>query len=65
MLPTDSVYTNVLTINTTLTVLEDQRYTAVVSFSNLAEEFNITSEISFCKNIMYFNKIFDISNVNV
>ena len=48
MLPQDTD-TNILTVNTTLTVLEDQRYTAVVSFSNLAGEFNTISEIKFGK----------------
>ena len=48
MLPQDTD-TNILTVNTTLTVIEDQRYTAVVSFSNLAGEFNTTSEIKFSK----------------
>ena len=48
MLPQDTD-TNILTVNTTLTVLEDQRYTAVVSFSNLAGDFNTTSEMSFSK----------------
>ena len=42
MLPQDPA-TNILTVNTTLTVLEDQRYTAVVSFSNLAGEFSTKS----------------------
>ena len=42
MLPQDP-FTNILTVNTTLTVLEDQRYTAVVSFSNLAGEFSTKS----------------------
>ena len=42
MLPQDTD-TNILTVNTTLTVLEDQRYTAVVSFSNLAGEFSTKS----------------------
>ena len=42
MLPQDPA-TNMLTVNTTLTVLEDQRYTAVVSFSNLAGEFSTKS----------------------
>ena len=42
MVPQDTA-TNILTVNTTLTVLEDQRYTAVVSFSNLAGEFSIMS----------------------
>ena len=42
MLPQDPD-TNILTANTTLTVLEDQRYTAVVSFSNLAGEFSTKS----------------------
>ena len=42
MLPQDT-NTNILTVNTTLTVLEDQRYTAVVSFSNLAGEFSTKS----------------------
>ena len=45
--------TNILTVNTTLTVLEDQRYTAVVSFSNLAGEFiNSSTIIYFCKNFL-------------
>ena len=35
--------TNILTVNTTLTVLEDQRFTAVVSFSNLAGVFSTKS----------------------
>ena len=48
MVPQDSD-TNILTVNTTLTVLEDQRYTAVVSFSNLAGDFNTISEIKFGK----------------
>ena len=48
MLPQDTD-TNILTVNTTLTVIEDQRYTAVVSFINLAGEFNTTSEIQFSK----------------
>ena len=42
LLPQDTD-TNILTVNTTLTVLEDQRYTAVVSFSNLAGEFSTKS----------------------
>ena len=42
MLPQDTA-TNVLTVNTKLTVLEDQRYTAVVAFSNLAGEFSTKS----------------------
>ena len=44
MLPQDTD-TNILTVNTILTVLEDQRYTstAVVSFSNLAGEFSAKS----------------------
>ena len=42
MLPQDA-FTNILTVNATLTVLEDQRYTAVVSFSNLAGEFSTKS----------------------
>ena len=48
MLPQDP-FTNILTVNTTLTVLEDQRYTAIVSYSNLAGEFNTTSEINLSK----------------
>ena len=48
MLPQDPA-TNIQTVNTTLTVLEDQRYTAVVSFCNLAGEFNTTSKIKFSK----------------
>ena len=48
MLPQDP-FTNVLTVNTTLTVLEDQRYTAVVSFSNLAGEFSNSSTVDFSK----------------
>ena len=46
VLPQDP-FTNILTVNTTLTVLEDQRYTAVVSFSNLAGEFSNTIETNF------------------
>ena len=42
MVPQDPA-TNILTVNTTLTVLEDQRYTAVVSFSNLAGVFSTKS----------------------
>ena len=38
---------NTLTVNTTLTVLEDQRYTAVVSFTNLAGEFSNNIGIEF------------------
>ena len=62
MLPQDTD-TNILTVNTTLTVLEDQRYTAVVSFSNLAGEFSTTSEIKFSKLKMCtrFNKNADFS----
>ena len=48
MFPQDSA-TNVLIVNTTLTVLEDQRYTAVVSFSNLAGEFSNSSTVDFSK----------------
>ena len=68
MLPQDT-NTNVLTVNTTLTVLEDQRYTAVVSFSNLAWEFNTTSEIKFSKLRIFtrFNKTFSahIEYINI
>ena len=50
MMPQDpEIY--ILTVNTALTVLEDQRYTAVVSFSNLAGEFQKSSEINFSKLI--------------
>ena len=49
MLPQDTD-TNILTVNTTLTVLEDQRYTAVVSFSNLAGEFIHSSTVNFSKD---------------
>ena len=48
MLPQDTD-ADVLTVNTTLTVLEDQRYTAVVSFSNLAGEFSNSSTFDFSK----------------
>ena len=44
-----NIINNILTVNSTLTVLEDQRYTAVVSFSNLAGEFDMISEMSFSK----------------
>ena len=62
MFPQDTD-TNILTVNTTLTVLEDQRYTAVVSFSNLAGDFNTISEIKFGKLKMCtrFNKNTDFS----
>ena len=41
---------NLMTVNTTLTVLEDQRYNAKVTFSNLAGDFEIlTSETNFSK----------------
>ena len=50
MLPQDTD-ADVLTVNTTLTVLEDQRYTAVVSFSNLAGEFSNSSTVDFSKDI--------------
>ena len=49
MLPQD-IDINILTVNTTLTVLEDQRYTAVVSFSNLAGEFSNSSTVDFSKD---------------
>ena len=48
MLPQDP-FTNVLTVNTTLTVLEDQRYTAEVALSNLAGVFSNTIETNFGK----------------
>ena len=48
MLP-QNPFTNILTVNTTLTVLEDQRYTAVVAFSNLAGEFSNTVKTNFGK----------------
>ena len=47
---------NVLTVNTALTVLEDQRYTAVVSFSNLAGEFSNSSTVDFSKDISKLRK---------
>ena len=53
MLPQDP-FTNILTVNTTLTVLEDQRYTAVVALSNLAGEFSNTIGIEFGK--IYIHK---------
>ena len=49
MLPQDTD-TNILTVNTTLIVLEDQRYTAVVSFSNLAGVFSNSSTVNFSKD---------------
>ena len=49
VLPQDTD-TNVLIVNTTLTVLEDQRYTAVVSFSNLAGVFSNSSTVDFSKD---------------
>ena len=49
MLPQDTD-TDVLTVNTTLTVLEDQRYTAVVSFSNPAGKFSNSSTVDFSKD---------------
>ena len=55
MLPQDTD-ADVLTINTTLTVLEDQRYTAVVSFSNLAGEFSNSSTVDFSKDIKKRNR---------
>ena len=57
MLPQDTD-TNVLTVNTTLTVLEDQRYTAVVSFSNLGGEFSNSSTVDFSKDISVLRKQF-------
>ena len=39
--------TIILTVNTTMTILEDQTYTAVLSFSNLAGDFNNSSTIDF------------------
>ena len=48
VLPQDP-FSNVLTVNTTLTVLEDQRYTAVVSFSNLAGVFSNSIKTNFGK----------------
>ena len=48
VLPQDTD-TNILTVNTTLTLLEDQRYTVVVSFSNLAGEFSTKSIVIFGK----------------
>ena len=59
--------TNILTVNTTLTVLEDQRYTAVVSFSNLAGEFSNSNTVDFSKTSLYFRKQFvtEIYNIYV
>ena len=54
--------TNVLTVNTTLTVLEDNRYTAVLSFSNLAGEFSNSSTVHFCKNISILSNYVNLSN---
>ena len=59
MLPQDT-NTNILTVNTTLTVLEDQRYTAVVSFSNLAGEFSNSRTVNFSKDISVLRKQFVI-----
>ena len=55
--PQNTINNNVLTVGTALTVQEDLRYTAVVSFSNLAGEFNMTSEINFSKLIENMYKI--------
>ena len=49
MLPQDPD-TSKLTVNTTLTVLEDQRYTAIVSFSYLAGVFSNLSTVDFSKD---------------
>ena len=57
VLPQDTD-TNILSVNTTLTVLEDQRYTAVVSFSNLAGEFSNSSTVDFSKDISALRKQF-------
>ena len=50
--------TNILTVNTTLTVLEDQRYTALLSFSNLAGKFSNSSTVDFSKYISVLRKQF-------
>ena len=47
----------VLTVNTTLTVLEDQRYIAIMSFSNLTGCFNNLIKIEFGKNISVLRNI--------
>ena len=57
VLPQDTD-TNILSVNTTLIVLEDQRYTALVSFSNLAGEFSNSSTVDFSKYISVLRKQF-------
>ena len=46
-----------LTVNTTLTVLEDQRYIAIMSFSNLTGYYNNFIKIEFGKNISVLRNI--------
>ena len=49
MFPQDTA-TNMLTVNTTLTVLEDQTYTAKATFRNLGGDFSNSSTVDFSKD---------------
>ena len=42
--------TNILTVNTTLNVLEDQKYTANAIFRNLGGDFSNSSTVDFSKD---------------